>query len=171
MRRLIDQLAQALHPLAPESEEHEGAPCDEQISENFSEEDAEGTDRQVGPHETEGDADRRADDRQKSEKAHPCSPCPHEPLRTVEFGLVDMEITLDPFHLAQMTYIIVEHAPCPVADGGINQQRHRFQSGADESHHHHLTAERKETACYNGRYEHTCVTVTDKKLEEGIHTL
>ena len=76
-----------------------------------------------------------------------------------------------PLHAAQVAQPVVEQTARPVAHRGIDEQGHRFQSGGDESHHDRLAAERQETACYHGRYEHACVTITDKKFDEGIHTL
>ena len=142
---------------------------DENVSENLAHENTDSTDDWIGTHKTQNNANGCANYRKECEKSHPGSTAAHEFLGLGHAFLTDMQIALNPFHLSQMSNPIIEHAAAPVAYGSIDEQRQWLQADSNKPHHDSLTTEREKTSCYKGRYEHACITIADKKLDEGIH--
>ena len=159
------------HEVSIISKHHCRTVCDEKISDYLSQENAHCRDGGVGPHEAKCDADGRPDDRQEGKEPHPRAAFSHEALRLFHVLLAHVEVSLHPFHLAHASHAVVEHAPRPVADGAIDEQRQWLKPSRHEAGHHRLAAEGEEASGYKGRYKHACVTIADKKLDEGVHEL
>ena len=130
-----------------------------EVSDDLANQNACCCDENICPHQSESDADCRADDWKEGEYAHPGTFVTHESLRFQKAIVTHTKVFLNPLAFALPPNPVIEHAATPVTRCCEQQEGKGIQPGSNQCHHYGLAAERQEAASDEGRYEHAWISV------------